>query len=338
LGTKLITVGGAIANDVHGKNHHRAGTFGCAVEALELARSDGTRRNCSPEENPELFQATIGGLGLTGLILSARIRLTRIPSAFVEAETVPFRNLEEYLSIARESDSGFEHTSAWSDFLSTGKNFGRGVFFRGNFGEPWVTNRFRVHPPSKTVPVFAPNWLLSRPWMRAFNAAYFLRHGRRSVRWVHYDPFFFPLDGIDRWNRLYGRRGFFQYQFVVPSRSTGAMIRRVEEVLRSTHVRPFLAVLKSFGPKKSPGTLSFPMEGLTVALDFPNLGEPTRQLFDRLDDVVLSEGGHLYPAKDARMSARMFQEGFPAWREFARHVDPKISSDFWRRVTGGVHG
>lgn len=337
LGTKLITVGGAIANDVHGKNHHRTGTFGCHVRSFELLRSDGTRRTCSLTENADLYRATIGGLGLTGVILSAEIALAKIPSAFLHSEMIRFRNLEEYLALVSESDVSFEHSSAWVDYFSSGGGFGRGVFFRGNFDETSASTKFKLHRSPTAIPFFAPNWLLNRAGMKLFNEFYFRRLRRdQTVSEVHYDAFFFPLDGVDRWNRLYGKRGFFQYQFVVPVVSMISAMTKVESLLRESRVRPFLSVLKSFGSIKSSGTLSFPMEGLTVALDFPNLGAGTRAFFDRLDEIVGSEGGRLYPAKDARMSADRFQAFFPMWREFAQHVDPRLSSDFWRRVTGGA--
>lgn len=339
LGTKLITLGGAIANDVHGKNHHRAGTFGCHLQSLELVRSDRSRRTCSPTQDRELFEATIGGLGLTGVILSAEIKLSRIPSTFLDVEMIRFRDLEEYFSLARESDEKFEHTSAWADFLPAGKNFGRGIFLRGNFSDSRPGRGLRLHGAPWTIPFPAPNWFLSRLILKPFNGFYYRREcGHKVSRRTHYDPFFFPLDVIGQWNRLYGKRGFFQYQFVLPARSVISGMEKVKEILRESWVRPFLTVLKNFGPKKSPGMLSFPMEGLTVALDFPNLGEKTRALFDRLDETVAIHGGRLYPAKDARMSAKSFQLFFPRWKEWALHVDPKFSSDFWRRVTGGEHG
>ncbi|MFH1263670.1 MAG: FAD-binding oxidoreductase [Pseudomonadota bacterium] len=337
LGTKLITVGGAIANDVHGKNHHGAGTFGCHVRSLDLLRSDGRSLTCSPTENVDLFRATIGGLGLTGLILSAEIVLVRIPSAFLDAEAIRFRNFEEYLALAAESDQKFEHTSAWADLLNGGKAFGRGIFLRGNFSESGARSRFSTRRTPLTMPFRAPNWLLNRASVGLFNRFYFWRQFRTAKRMrVHYDPFFFPLDVLHRWNQLYGKRGFFQYQFLLPFRSMVAGMEEVLFLLRRSSIRPFLTVFKQFGSLPSPGILSFPMEGITVALDFPNRGRITRETFDRIDKIVASHDGRLYPAKDARMPGAYFRKFFPAWREFRNHIDPAFGSDLWRRVTGGA--
>jgi L-gulonolactone oxidase len=257
-----------------------------------------------------------------------------VAGAFIDAETIQFRDLDEYFDLARESDVSFEHTSAWADFTSGGSARGRGIFLRGNFTRSPRT----PHRAGFSVPFFAPEWLLNRFSIRAFNHLYFTRLTDRSVRRrVHYDPFFFPLDVVKSWNRLYGRRGLFQYQFVVPPGAARRVMAGVSEALDGSGVRPFLTILKSFGPRRSPGILSFPMEGLTVALDFPNLGEPTRRLFDRLDSLVADHGGRVYPAKDARMSAGMFRRFFPRLAEFSRFVDPKCSSGLWRRVMGVAH-
>ncbi len=334
-GTQFVTVGGAIANDVHGKNHHRAGTFGCHVRAFELLRSDGTCIQCSPTESPEWFCATIGGLGLTGVITWAEIQLKPIVSPHIDVETIRFNHLNEFFALAETADRDFEYTVAWVDSLARGAQLGRGHFMRGNHATTPALGKISTHPPQRglRVPFNAPDFLLNRWSIRAFNSAYFHRQRVRvQKKSVHYAPFFYPLDVVQDWNRLYGRRGFFQYQCVVPLHATAALTEIFERVAQSGQ-GSFLSVLKKFGDIASPGLLSFPQPGYTLAMDFGNGGDATRALLRTLDAVVLQAGGRLYPAKDATMSAAMFQAGYPQWREFARFVDPKFSSSFWRRVT-----
>jgi FAD/FMN-containing dehydrogenase len=333
-GTKFVTVGGAIANDIHGKNHHRAGTFGRFVERLELVRSDGRRLVCSRDENGELFRATIGGLGLTGLITWAELRLKRVESEAIEVESVKFGGLDEFFDLAQESDRTFEYTVAWVDCLARGARLGRGIFIRGNHAAAAGTRRPPASSRRLAVPVQAPRWLLS-PWaLRLFNELYFRRQLRSIVRRVtHYDPFFYPLDSIAHWNRLYGPSGFMQYQFVVPHAAGRDGVRTIFTRIAESGQGSFLAVLKVFGDLPSPGLLSFPRPGVTLALDFPNRGRSTLDLLDELDGIVRGHGGRVYPAKDARMTAESFQAYFPEWRELSRHVDPAFSSSFWRRVT-----
>lgn len=334
-GTKFVTIGGAIANDVHGKNHHRVGTFGCHVTRLELLRSDGQRLICSPDENADLFRATIGGLGLTGLILWAEIRLRRVPGPFVTREQIRFRCIDEFFDISAASDERFEHTMAWVDCLATGKKLGRGLFMRGNYSPSKHFSRKAAEPRSLfTVPVQLPAFVLNRVTVKAFNTLYYHSQlPRQTRRTVPYDPFFYPLDAIHEWHRLYGPPGLLQYQFVVPYAQDRTAIKDILTQISRSGVLSFLAVLKVFGDIPSPGMLSFPRPGVTLALDFPYRGQRTLSFLDRLDRVVRDHGGVLYPAKDARMSAETFQACYPQWREFAQYVDPKFSSSFWRRVT-----
>ena len=333
-GTKFITVGGAIANDVHGKNHHRAGTFGCHVTRFELLRSDGRRLLCSPTENAGLFAATIGGLGLTGLITWAEFKLRRVNNALIQVESVKFRNLEEFFTVSAESDTGFEYTVAWLDCLASGSSLGRGHFMRGNHAGPDHTDCKPHREPRLNVPVDFPDVALNHYSIKAFNELYYHRQLPRIRRAVtHYDPFFYPLDAINNWSRIYGRRGFFQYQFVIPFAKDHGAIREILTRITASGQGSFLAVLKTFGEVPSPGMLSFPSPGITLALDFANQGPRTLQLFTELDAVVLAAGGRIYPAKDARMAPAMFQRGYPQWRQFQEHMDPQFSSGFWRRVT-----
>lgn len=332
-GTRFVTVGGAIANDIHGKNHHRAGTFGRHVLRLELLRSDGRRVWCSPEENAELFAATIGGLGLTGLILSAEIRLRRVPGPAVAVERIRYGSLREFFALCDESDAACEYTVAWVDGFARGPRLGRGIFMRGDH----VATRHpgHVRPPRvrPAIPFEAPAILLAPPLMRAANRVYYRRAPRRAVRRLeHYERFFYPLDAIRRWNLLYGRTGFLQYQCVVPPSVAEAATSELLALVAASRGASFLAVLKRFGDMPSPGMLSFPRPGVTLALDIAIRGADTFTLCDRLDRVVAEAGGAVYPCKDARMSAENFRRFFPALDRFRTHVDPGFSSSFWRRA------
>lgn len=334
-GTKYITVGGAVANDVHGKNHHGAGTFGRHVHSFELLRSDGRRLLCSPRENPEWFAATIGGIGLTGLVTWVEFSLRKIASAMIEMETIKFPNLDDFFQISAESDKTFEHTVAWVDCLAGGSELGRGLFMRGNHAAagPLVPHQ----PPKLAVPMDFPAIALNTLSVKIFNALYYDRvHERLAESTVHYGPFFYPLDSIQQWNRIYGRRGFFQYQIVVPFSADAAAIREIFARIARSGQGSFLAVLKTLGGLKSPGLMSFASPGVTLALDFPNRGPRTLQLFDDLDRIVLAAGGRFYPAKDARMSPECFVASYPEWKKFAEFIDPAFSSSFWRRVTRGI--
>ena len=335
-GTRFITVGGAIANDVHGKNHHRAGTFGCHVPGFELLRSDGQRLHCTPQEHQDFYRATIGGLGLTGLITWADIQLRRIATPYIEQETVRFDDLDAFFALASESDREFEHTVAWVDCLAAGKRLGRGVFIRGNYAPAEPDLRPRRSRLRLSVPVAPPLSLINPITLRLFNTAFFHGHSRRpSKALVHYEPFFYPLDWIGDWNRIYGPRGFLQYQFVVPPAVGRDAVREVLGRIAGAGTGSFLAVLKVFGDRASPGLLSFPFAGVTLALDFPNNGKRTFDLLDDLDEVVRQAGGRLYPAKDARMRGSDFLTGYPEWPALEALRDPRFDSDFRRRAGGG---
>ena len=334
-GTKFVTVGGAIANDVHGKNHHEAGTFGRHVAGLTLLRSDGRVLDCSMAENPELFAATIGGLGLTGLILRAAIRLKPVPGPWLESEDIRYDTLEDFFALSAESLAGWEYSVAWIDCLAKGRELGRGIFTRSRHTDaaPAGAKPHTAYEPRLSVPLDFPGFALNTLSITAFNALYRRRipaGGKRGT--VHYDPVFYPLDAIGLWNRLYGARGFYQYQCAVPTAGAAETVRALLETIAAAGQGSFLAVLKTLGDVPSPGLLSFPMPGVTLALDFPNTGAATHALLDRLDAIVAAAGGRLYPAKDGRMPAGLFQSGYPRWREFAAHIDPRFSSSFWRRV------
>jgi len=334
-GTKYVTVGGAIANDVHGKNHHRTGTFGCHVTQLELLRTTGERLLCSASENESMFNATIGGLGLTGLICWAEIRLKKISSELMDTETIRFENLAGFFSLSEESDQDWEYTVSWIDCLAQGKNLGRGLFMRGRHSDHVAEPMKKTRTIKLGMPINAPGFLLNKATIRLFNEMYYHKNRQNPVIALgHYDPFFYPLDSIANWNRMYGRRGFYQYQCVVPLEDGQGIIRTLLETIADSGMGSFLSVLKKFADITSPGMMSFPREGVTLALDFPNYGDKVLALFERLDKIVMQAGGAVYPAKDARMSAEAFQHYFPQWQDFNQYRDPGVSSSFWRRITG----
>lgn len=331
-GTKFVTVGGAVANDVHGKNHHCAGNFGHQVLQFELVRSDG-RYICSPQENSELFHATIGGMGLTGLITWVAFKLKPIHNPLIVQEVVRYETLEEFFALSEESERNCEYTVSWIDCLSSGRTLGRGHYMRGNHAP--AQSGIQVKPGKKlTVPFDAPHFALNEFTLNAFNTAYYWRQPQRLKGFTsHYDPFFYPLDSIHHWNRIYGKRGFLQYQCVVPFDDGASAIRAILARISQAKMGSFLAVLKTFGSIPSVGYMSFPRRGVTLALDFPNKGEPLFRLLEDLDSITRSAGGAVYPAKDARMSKESFKTFFPRFEEFSHYVDPMFSSSFLRRVT-----
>lgn len=335
-GTKFVTLGGAVANDVHGKNHHVDGTLGRHVTALGLVRSDQGPLTCAPDERPRLFGATIGGLGLTGVIAWVELRLRRIPSAGVVEERVRLPTLDAFFEVDAASSS-WPFTVAWLDLLGADGE-GRGVYHRGAWAEAGEGPPLDVPArPTRRVPVTLAARLLRPAAVRSFNALrYRSVRGDRDRRVVHWDPFFFPLDGVHGWNRLYGRGGLVQHQSVVGGDDGGSGgVRALVHALRGSGEPVYLAVLKRFGDLPSPGWLSFPAPGLTLAVDLPFRGRATLDLLDRLDGIVADHGGRSYPAKDGRMSPASFRRYYPDWEELERMRDPALSSSFWRRVTGG---
>ena len=332
-GTCYVTVGGAVANDVHGKNHHVAGTFGRHVRRLELLRSNGERLMCSLTDNPQWFAATLGGLGLTGVVTWAELQLRRIPGPWMDVESIRFAHLEEFFALSAESERSYEYTVAWIDCLSRGKQLGRGILQRANHAAQQPT-RVPPQPRGKSVPFPLPVSLVNGVSLRVFNTLHYHQQLSRHKRTSEYfQSFFFPLDGILHWNRLYGPKGFFQYQCVIPPPAAHSATAQLLDRIARSGQGSFLAVLKGFGAADSPGMLSFPREGVTLALDFPNKGARLERLFESLDEIVSAAGGRLYPAKDGRMPGALFRSGFPRWQEFSQYIDPACSSSFWRRVT-----
>lgn len=331
-GTRFVTLGGAVANDVHGKNHHGAGTFGCWVRRLGLLRDHNEELELGPDDRTGLFAATVGGLGLTGVISWVEFEVIPIASAMMEVETVAFGDLDAFFEIAAESEGAFEYTVSWIDSMARGRALGRGLFSRGRHAATGAC-RADTSGTRLTIPADLPNFALNNWAVGAFNALYY-RNGRRKAgrASIGYRPFFFPLDVIGQWNRIYGRRGMYQYQSVVPSAPARDATEAMLKAISTAGEGSFLAVLKTFGDKRSPGLLSFPRAGTTLALDFPNRGPSTLALMHRLDAIVREAGGRNYPAKDGRIPAAMFREGYPQWETFSRHVDPRFSSHFWARV------
>jgi FAD/FMN-containing dehydrogenase len=330
-GTKYVSVAGAVANDVHGKNHHAAGSFGNHVTAFELVRSDGSRQTCTPSENSSLFRATIGGLGLTGLITWVEFKLARVAGEGIELETIRLENLEHFFELSEDSDRAFENTVAWIDTSVGGANLGRGLLMRGNPAVwPKPAPSFDQRLDLGVVPPFS---LVNRASTVLFNRLHLLTKPRRTVKsLVHFDPFFYPLDKVGRWNRLYGPRGFLQYQCVVPLSGSRASIRDLLERISSRGPYSSLAVMKHFGSIESPGLLSFCRPGVTLALDFP--ATPSAfALLDELDDIVRASGGAVYLAKDARLSPDNFRAFYPQWQELEQARDPAFSSSLWRRLS-----
>jgi len=331
-GTQYITVGGAIANDVHGKNHHRAGTFGEHLLAFELLRSDGARLVCSRADNASLFGATIAGLGLTGLITWAQLRLKPIVSRAIDYEGIQFHGINEFLEL-KQRHKDVEYTVSWVDCVSTGKNFARGIFMLG--GHSKVPGELKPSPEPRLVfPFEAPGFALNRTSVSAFNTLFFHKQRKPHVKTIQdYEPFFYPLDAILHWNRMYGRNGLVQFQYSLPWETAVEGTEAILRAIANSGLASFLAVLKTFGDIPSLGMMSFPQPGIMFALDFPIKTGITFPLLERLGDMTLDYGGRLYPAKDAAMTSRQFQTFYPNWERFARFRDPMITSSFWERVT-----
>ena len=311
-GTKFVSVGGAIASDVHGKNHHLHGCFSECVENLELMLADGSLISCSRSDQPKLFHATCGGMGLTGLIVAVTLRLLRIESAYIQQTTFKAANLDEALQLF-ETHSTSTYSVAWIDCLAKGQALGRSLLMVGEHARDG-----QLLLPAKralSVPLDMPAALLNRYSVQAFNELYYQRIRKsESKQRVSFESFFYPLDGIQQWNRLYGKQGFVQYQFVIPKAAGLQGMRAILERISASHRGSFLAVLKTFGAAND-NLLSFPMEGYTLALDF-KLEAGLLELLDELDSMVLAYGGRLYLAKDARMSEATFKQSQPNWQQF----------------------
>ena len=324
-GTKEVSVGGAIAADVHGKNHHRDGSFCQHVTQISLVLASGEVVSCSATQNPELFRASCGGMGLTGAIVEATLKLAPVPSSYIDQRSLVANNLQEcFAHIEDNADS--KYSVAWLDCLATGDDMGRSVLYLGEYskGKNRKSDRKYQDRSSISVPFSTPSFLLNKSSMSLFNSTYFSlqKHKSRTSR-LDYDNYFFPLDRLSNWNRLYGSKGFLQYQFVLPGEGALEGITTVLEKISKQGKGSFLTVLKKFG-EANENLLSFPRSGYTLTLDFKN-ETSLFPLLDELDRIVLDHDGRLYLAKDARMSEAVFKASYPNWEAFMAikaKVDP----------------
>ncbi len=311
-GTKHVSVGGAIASDVHGKNHHLTGSFCDHLLSFRIMLASGDVLNCSVSEDVDLFRATCGGMGLTGIILNATFNLQKIESSFVDEVTYKAANLKECLELFDEHVTA-DYSVAWIDCLQQGKNLGRSLLMLGEHSKnAGFVEKSKLVP---SIPFNFPKFTLNRYSVSLFNQLYYGRvRSERQERRVHYEPYFYPLDGVRNWNRLYGSSGFVQYQFAIPKDAGLSGMTLILEKIAATGAGSFLSVLKVFG-KGNDNLLSFPFEGYTLALDF-KVNQKTLKLLNELDVIVSDYGGRVYLTKDARMNEEIFKKGYPKWEEF----------------------
>ena len=342
-GTKFVSLGGCVAADVHGKNHHHDGSFGDFVLAIELILADDSRVTCSAAENPELFWATVGGMGLTGIIGEVKFKLAPIQSAHMMVRHHAAGNLEQLFQLLEDPGRDDRYTVAWIDCLANGQSLGRGVVMCGHHAAAeelpaGFGNVFAAKPErSRQVPFDFPGWVLNPLSIGAFNALYYRHEGKKQQPFLTgYDPYFYPLDSIGQWNRMYGKRGFLQYQCVIPDATGYEGIKALLLELSASRRSSFLAVLKRLGAQGR-GLLSFPVAGYTLALDLPISDDGLFVLLNKLDEIVLRHGGRVYLAKDARLSADSFRSMYPRygeWLKIKNAVDPqnRFSSSLARRL------
>jgi L-gulonolactone oxidase len=332
-GTAHLTLGGAIANDVHGKNHHVAGTFGCYVEEFELVRTSGEVLKCSPRENSELFAASIGGMGLTGAITWATVQVRRIASPLLRVKSAQFGQLADFFDLDLEGKQ-HEYSVAWIDCLAKGRSLGRGIYSVADHlasdAKPAAMSAAKPRRRAR-VPFYMPVSPVNRFTLSAMNSLYYRSH-RTGLHTIPIEHWMYPLDSVQHWNRLYGRRGFHQFQSVVPRSEAQAAVSEMLKATSAAHQGSFLAVLKNFGNKESPGLMSFPMPGTTLALDFPNRGKITEDLLLELHRITSNARGRLYPAKDGCSPANSLENGYPNFGRFTRSIDPGIESLQARRL------
>lgn len=325
-GTQFVTLGGMVASDVHGKNHHVSGCFGEHVRALRMRVADERVLEITESSEPELFRATLGGMGLTGHILEVEIQLEAIPSPWVWGESEQAHNLDELLAKLRECSAKWPFTAAWVDSVKRGPNMGRGIVMRGRWAEAHEAPTKAPHTRSvPSVPIDFPSWSLNSITISAFNSLFFHKHGRKIKRGA-IDParFFYPLDAIGSWNRIYGKRGLAQYQCVLPLEKDSGVVQRFFDVMTSIGVASFLTIIKDCGVEGR-GMLSFPMRGISIALDIPMYESKTQTTIDALNEVVIAAGGRIYLTKDSLTRPNDFLSMEPrldAWNAVRRKWDP----------------
>jgi len=318
-GTKFITIGGAVASDVHGKNHHVDGCFSHHVTEMDILTGNGETLTCSPMQHADLFEATCGGMGLTGVITRVKFRLKKIETAYISQKQVKAENLEELLNLF-EQYKHYTYSVAWIDCLKKGKQFGRGILMLGEHAKISELNeKQKAHPLSLrkkkqiSLPFNLPSWGLNNLTVKAFNFLYYSKNVKKEVNnIVSYEPFFYPLDAILHWNRMYGKKGFVQYQFVLPLEARQGLID-IMHTIGTSGMGSFLTVLKVFGKQDS--LISFPKEGYTLAMDFA-VKDGLMDFLDKLDEIVLRHGGRLYMSKDARMKPGALEAGYPRLDQF----------------------
>jgi decaprenylphospho-beta-D-ribofuranose 2-oxidase len=327
-GTQFVTLGGMVAADVHGKNHHVDGCFGRHVSELRMLVADGRTIDCSAEQNADLFRATIGGMGLTGHILEVEFTMRRVPSPWIWGESRRIADLDAMISGLKEAAGLWPMTVGWIDCLARGRKLGRGILMQGR----WATEDEAPRKPPREkhrlrVPLDFPGFALCKPGMKLFNLAYYWKHlPRVRAGVVHPQKFFYPLDALDDWNRIYGRRGFVQYQCVLPHAADNGPARRFLEAFVAGGGLGFLCVIKDCGAEGE-GLLSFPRPGISIAIDFPFRPTATQDLIDRLNRLVIAEGGRIYLAKDALTRAEHFRAMEPrveAFNQVRRTWDPEV--------------
>lgn len=325
-GTQFVTVGGMVASDIHGKNHHRDGCFGAHVEEILLRVADGRILTCSPTVEPELFWATVGGMGLTGHILEVAFRMSRIDSPWILMESERIPDIDAYVQGLKEAGPHWPFTMGWIDCLSRGARMGRGILMRGRWATPAeAPPHFRPVKRRLSVPFVLPGWVMGPLTVRLFNMGYYWRHiPRQQRRIIHPQKFFYPLDAILHWNRLYGPRGFTQYQCVLPVAAGHTVARRFLDVLTRQGGASFLCVIKDCGAEGK-GLLSFPKPGISIAVDIP-VRDNIQQLVDALNEFVIAEGGRVYLTKDSFTRPEHFRKMEPrldAWLAVRRRWDPE---------------
>jgi FAD/FMN-containing dehydrogenase len=325
-GTKFVTIGGAIASNVHGKNHHIDGAFGKFVKEMRILLADNTSIICSAESNRDIFMATLGGGGLTGIILDAKIQLKPIQNAYINQYNVKTKNFWEAFEIFDGYDQQYTYSVAWIDCLASGKNLGKSVVMFGNHAEKSFSNEpLKCHnDPKLAIPFHFPSFSLNKLSVKAFNALYYAKQLHKEKKFTeHYDSFFYPLDALHHWNRIYGKKGFLQWQCVIPAQHSKSGMEEILKKISKSGYASFLAVLKKMAAEE--GILHFPVDGYTLALDF-TYKKGVFQFMDALDEIVLKYKGRIYLTKDARLSAASFQKMYPEaekWKRIKKEIDPK---------------